>query len=62
MPLHESTDRVLIDMRGQRDDLQIQLSLMKDTQRTAPAEISRVELELANLDLRIARHLRGPES
>jgi chorismate mutase len=56
MPEQQSSDRALIDMRDERDHLSVQLSLLKDTQRSSPAEISRVQRELNVLERRIASY------
>jgi hypothetical protein len=50
--------RALIDMRDERDDLSIRISLLKDIQQSDPAQISRLERDMELLDRRIARH--GP--
>jgi hypothetical protein len=52
----ETPDRALVDMRDQRDHLRVQLSLLKDTQRSQPADIARVQRELDILEQRISKH------
>ena len=59
MPGRVKTDRALIDMREARDDLSIQISLLKDGDRIDPAELSTLQHKLWLLDICIAEH-RGP--
>lgn len=57
----ESTDRGLIDLRDERDHLDIQISLFKDGDRPDPAVLIRLQRDLDLLDLRIARRTRAPD-
>lgn len=53
------TDRALIDLRETRDDLSIQISLLKDGDRIDPAVLSTLQYKLRLLEIRIAEH-KGP--
>lgn len=56
----EPPDRALIDLRDQRDHLNIQLSLLSEN-RLAPAdELSRLKLAIQVLERRIVEHERRP--
>ncbi len=50
------TDRALIDLRAARDDLSIQISLLKKSDRIDPAVLSTLRYKLGLLDVRIAEH------
>ena len=50
----EATNRSLIDLRDERDDLRIRLSLLQDNRLTTPAELLRLKQEIAVLEKRIA--------
>lgn len=60
MRAYEPTDRALIDLRDQRTDLAIRISLLRDCER--PDEIILIGLrrDLELLDRRIATHRSGP--
>jgi hypothetical protein len=49
---------VLVDLR---DHTTIQLSLLKDTQRSDPGEIFSLQREIELLDQRIDNHSRAPD-
>lgn len=59
VPGRVKTDRALIDLREARDDLSIQISLLKDGDQIEPAELSTLQHKLWLLDICIAEH-RGP--
>jgi hypothetical protein len=54
----QSSDRGLIDLREERDHLSVQLSLIKDVQRTPASEILRLQREIELLDRRINNRAR----
>ena len=56
MRAYESTDRALIDMRDQRTDLAVRISLLKDGDKPDQFELSRLQRDLDLLDRRIATH------
>ena len=56
MRAYESTDRALIDLRDQRTDLAVRISLLKDGDRPDQVELSRLQRDLDLLDRRIATH------
>lgn len=62
MPSYQSNDRTLIDLRDERDHLSIQISLLKDGERTDPAVLFGLQRELELLDRRIAKHGREPDA
>jgi len=51
-----AVDRVLIDLRDQRDHLRIEISLYQDRDVIDPAVISTMQNALALLDKRISQH------
>lgn len=53
---YETTDRVLIDLRDERDHLSIQISLLKDGDRIDPGVLSTLQRNLGILDRRIEGH------
>ena len=59
LPGRVETDRALVDLREARDDLSIQISLLKDGDRIDPAELSNLQHKLWLLDICIAEH-KGP--
>jgi len=59
MPGRVKTDRALIDLRETRDDLSIQISLLKDGDRIDPAALSTLQYKLGLLEIRISEH-KGP--
>ena len=59
MPGRVKTNRTLIDLREARDDLSIQISLLKDGDRIDPAVLSTLRYKLGLLEIRIAEH-KGP--
>lgn len=59
MPGRVRTNRVLIDLREARNDLSIQISLLKDNARIEPAVLSALQYKLGLLEIRIAEH-KGP--
>ena len=56
MRAYESTDRALIDLRDQRTDLAVRISLLKDGDKPDHVELSRLQRDLDLLDRRIATH------
>jgi hypothetical protein len=50
------TDRALIDLREARDDLSIQISLLKRGDRIDAAVLSTLRHKLGLLEVRIAEH------
>ena len=56
MRAYESTDRALIDLRDQRTDLAVRISLLKDGDKPDQIELSRLQRDLDLLDRRIATH------
>ena len=56
MRAYESTDRALIDLRDQRTDLSVRISLLKDGDKPDQGELSRLQRDLDLLDRRIATH------
>jgi hypothetical protein len=59
MPGRVKTDRALIDLRAARDDLNIQISLLKNGDRIDPAVLSTLRHKLGLLEIRIAER-NGP--
>jgi hypothetical protein len=59
MPARVKTDRALIDLREARDDLSIQISLLKGGELIDPAALSTLRYKLGLLEIRIAQH-QGP--
>jgi hypothetical protein len=57
-----TTDRALIDLRGKRDDLSIQISILEDGDRIDPAVMGTLKRNLGILDHRIANHSRVPDA
>jgi hypothetical protein len=55
-PGRVKTDRALIDLRGARDDLSIQISILKKSDRIDPAVLSTLRNKLGLLEVRIAEH------
>jgi hypothetical protein len=55
-PGRVQTDRALIDLRGARDDLSIQISILKKGDRIDPAVLSTLRYKLSLLEVRIAEH------
>ena len=49
----QPTNRSLIDLRDERDDLRVRLSLLEDNRLTSPADLFRLKEDLANLERRI---------
>lgn len=62
MRAHESTDRVLIDLRDQRTDLAIRVSLLKDSDQPDPILLSRLQRDLEILDRRLATYRSSTDS
>ena len=56
MRAYETTDRALIDLRDQRTDLAVRISLLKDGDKPDQVELSRLQRDLDLLDRRIATH------
>ena len=58
--MHSKPDpnRALTDLHEARDHMNIQLSLLRDSRLTPPAELGRLKQELELLELRIAKHKR----
>jgi hypothetical protein len=61
MRTSETTDRALIDLRDQRTDLAIRISLLKDVDQPEQLLLSRLQRDLELLDRRIATHRSAPE-
>jgi len=55
-PGRVKTDRALIDLREARDDLSIQIRLLKEGDRIDPAVLSTLRYKLGLLEVRIAEH------
>jgi hypothetical protein len=55
-PGRVKTDRALIDLREARDDLSIQISLLRKGDRIDPAVLSNLRYKLGLLEVRIAEH------
>jgi hypothetical protein len=49
----EPPNRSLIDLRDERDDLRVRLSLLEDDRFSSPAELFRLKQDLATLERRI---------
>lgn len=62
MRAYETTDRALIDLRDQRTDLAIRISLLKDSDQPDEIVLSRLERQLELLDRRIATHRNAPNT
>jgi hypothetical protein len=58
----EPPDRALIDLRDERDDLSIRLSLLKDDRLTPPAVLSRLKQDIEELERRIAKYSRARDA
>lgn len=58
-PGRVKTDRTLIDLREARDDLTVQISLLKDGDLIDPGVLATLQRKLGLLDIRIAEH-KGP--
>ena len=56
----EPTDRVLIDLRDQRTDLAIRISLLKDRDQPDTTKLFALQRDLELLDRRIANHRIAP--
>ena len=56
MKEQQSIDPALVDLRDQRDHLNVQISLLKDSQQSDPVEILRLEGELWAVDGRITKY------
>lgn len=61
MRTSETPHRALIDLRDQRTDLAIRISLLKDGNRPDQFLLSRLQRDLELLDRRIATHRSAPE-
>ena len=59
MPGRVKTDRALIDLREARDDLSVQISLLRDGDRIDPGVLATLQRNLGLLEVRIAEHT-GP--
>jgi hypothetical protein len=55
-PGRVTTDRALIDLRGARDDLSIQISILKKGDCIDPAVLATLRYKLGLLEVRIAEH------
>ena len=49
----EPPNRSLIDLRDERDDLRVRLSLLEDDRLSSPTELFRLKQDLATLERRI---------
>jgi len=56
-----ATDRILIDLRGVRDDLTIELRILEDGDVVAPAVLGTLQRNLGLVDRRIASRTRANE-
>lgn len=56
MRAYEPTDRVLIDLRDQRTDLAIRISLLKDSEQPDARTLHSLQRDLELLDRRIVTH------
>ena len=50
------TDRALIDLRDERDDMSIRLNILQDGDVIDPAALGTLQRKLGILDWRIANH------
>jgi hypothetical protein len=57
---YQSMDRSLIDLRDRRDQLSIEINLLKDKDQPDLDAVSRMRLELEFLDSRIDTHTKAP--
>lgn len=62
MRTYEPTDRALIDLRDQRTDLAIKISLLKDSDVPDHLMLSCLQRDLELLDRRIATHRSAREA
>ena len=62
MRAYEPTDRVLIDLRDQRTDLAIRISLLKDSEQPDTKVLYGLQRDLELLDRRIVTHRSAPEA
>ena len=62
MRAYEPTDRALIDLRDQRTDLAIRISLLKDSDQPDQQLLARLQRNLELLDRRIATHRNVSQS
>ena len=62
MGSYEPTDGALIDLRDQRTDLAIRISLLKDADLPDQLLLSRLQWELELLDRRIATYRSAPRT
>ena len=56
----ETPDRSLIDLRDERDDLRVRLSLFADNRLTPSPELVRLKQDIAALERRIADLEKSP--
>ena len=57
---YQAMDRSLIDLRDRRDQLSIEINLLKDRDTPDPDAVSRMQRDLEFLDSRIETHTRAP--
>jgi hypothetical protein len=57
---YQPMDRSLIDLRDRRDQLSIEISLLRDRDQPDPDALSRMQRDLEFLDSRIDTHMRVP--
>ena len=62
MRTYEPTDRALIDLRDQRTDLAVRISLLKDSDQPDKNVLFVLQRDLEILDRRIAAHRSSPGS
>jgi hypothetical protein len=62
MRAYEPTDRVLIDLRDQRTDLAIRISLLKDSEQPDTSVLYALQRDLELLDRRIVTHRSSAEA
>ena len=57
---YQPMDRSLIDLRDRRDQLSIEINLLKGKDEPDPDAVSRMQRDLEFLDSRIDTHQRAP--
>jgi hypothetical protein len=57
-----ATDRALIDLRDERDNLTIQLNILQDGDRIDPGVLGTLKRNLRLLECRIAKHVTAPDA
>ena len=62
MRAFELTDRALIDLRDQRTDIAIRISLLTDSAGADEVQLSRLQRDLELIDRRIASYRNAPRT